>query len=549
MAVFSKFKYKEFIKSVLDKNLPKDDIDHFLAALKKKDVAPQEAKDPQGQGNNDGEKESTPQEAKDPQGQGNNDGEKESTPQEAKDPQGQGNNDGEKESTLQEAKDPQGQGNNDGEKESTPQEAKDPQGQGNNDGEKESTPQEAKDPQGQGNNDGEKESTPQETAKPTKKKKAKEPDEMDFVVIHQNIGVILIEVKGGEKFVKSVYSKAKSQIQFGEKFIRGIGELLLPDVRIPVFKVIAMPKVPLHRASECEKYIDLRSEHLRSFKSWWDEHFEKGEFREGILKLTAILLGQRTDIAATAAKILTKVSKSIARQNFLHYNFIKQNKPKVKQGPTRILKPAKGTALAEHFAYLNPTIWDGSCQQIFCGPSGSGKTILLQLKALECIKKQEPVIIFVPRPLDCLYREFFKQNEVSSSMYSIVCTQEELIKRTRPKSHIFVDEFQVFCDGVRLIAIPAVEFIGETQDDRFYKWISYDARQMRTIDNLSLVSGVRMLTEKYGFKHTYLATVVRYTLEITEFIEKHVMKYYYLKPSSDALKARSWWKRNEPDPE
>ena len=53
--------YKEFIESVLDKNLPKDDIDNFLATLKKKDVAPQEAKDPQGQGNNDGEKESTPQ--------------------------------------------------------------------------------------------------------------------------------------------------------------------------------------------------------------------------------------------------------------------------------------------------------------------------------------------------------------------------------------------------------------------------------------------------------------------------------------------------------
>ena len=195
MAVFSKFKYKEFIESVLDKNLPKDDIDHFLATLKKKDVAPQEAKDPRGQGNNDGEKESTPQ----------------------------------------------------------------------------------------------------ENAKPTKKKKEKEPDEMDFVVIHQNIGVILIEVKGGEKFVKSVYSRAKLQLQFGEKLIRGIGELLLHDVHIPVFKVIAMPKVPLHRtpASECiQEYIDLRSrdlcnfpygehnfeEHiafcLSNFPNWWGKHFK-----------------------------------------------------------------------------------------------------------------------------------------------------------------------------------------------------------------------------------------------------------------------------------
>ena len=50
MAVFSKFKYKEFIESVLDKNLPKDDIDHFLAALKKKDVPPKRPKTPKGKG-------------------------------------------------------------------------------------------------------------------------------------------------------------------------------------------------------------------------------------------------------------------------------------------------------------------------------------------------------------------------------------------------------------------------------------------------------------------------------------------------------------------
>ena len=450
MAVFSKFKYKEFIKSVLDNNLPKDDIDHFLATLKKKNVAPQEAKDPQGQGNNDGEKESTPQ----------------------------------------------------------------------------------------------------ETAKPTKKK---EPDEMDFVVIHQNIGVILIEVKGGEKFTKSDYSRAKSQLRFGEKFIRGIGELLLPDVHIPVFKVIAMPKVRLHRtpASECiQEYIDLRSEHLGDFTSWWGKHFkdnfENGEISKGLLKLTAILLGQRTNIAAPA-KVLTKVANNIVRQNFLRYNFDKQ---KIKQGPTCILKPAKGTVLAKHFTYVTPkqqAIWDGPRRQIFCGAPGSGKTILLQLKALECIEKKQTVIILVPHPLDSLYREVFKKNE---GMYTIVCTQDQLRDQLREqanKSHIFVDEFQAFCDrsvaftsvAFNQTAIPAVEFIGGKQADQFYRWISYDCRQIQFIGEECLFLSITALMKKYDFEHAYLATVMRNSLEVYEFVEKYYIMERSLFKSSSVLKSMS----------
>ena len=183
-------------------------------------------------------------------------------------------------------------------------------------------------------------------------------------------------------------------------------------------------------------------------------------------------------------------------------------------------------------------MWEGPRQQIFCGASGSGKTILLRLKALECIKKQEPVIIFVPRPLDSLYRGFFKKNAASSSMYNIVCTQEELRKQAN-ESHIFVDEFQAFCDTsvtFRLTAIPAVEFIGGKQAAQSYRWISYDWRQSRPIGDGRLFHSITALVKEYRFKHAYLATVMRNSLEVYEFVERYIMKNSRMNPSSNILK-------------
>ena len=68
--------------------------------------------------------------------------------------------------------------------------------------------------------------------------------EIDFVIIHRRIGVILMEVKSKNKFTKSVQSEAREQIKKDKEIIHA---LLQADHRtetnIPVYKVIAMPNV------------------------------------------------------------------------------------------------------------------------------------------------------------------------------------------------------------------------------------------------------------------------------------------------------------------
>ena len=92
--------------------------------------------------------------------------------------------------------------------------------------------------------------------------------EIDFVIIHRRIGVILMEVKSKDKFSKSLQGEARKQVQKGEEIIHA---LLQADHRtgisIPVYKVIAMPNV----ADECRgnsDFIGLREVHVRS-----DDHF------------------------------------------------------------------------------------------------------------------------------------------------------------------------------------------------------------------------------------------------------------------------------------
>lgn len=62
--------------------------------------------------------------------------------------------------------------------------------------------------------------------------------ETDFIVIHKQVGIILIEVKATPN-AKSVPSTAKKQLKADEYFISA-----LMSINIPVFKVIAMPTPP-----------------------------------------------------------------------------------------------------------------------------------------------------------------------------------------------------------------------------------------------------------------------------------------------------------------
>lgn len=50
--------------------------------------------------------------------------------------------------------------------------------------------------------------------------------EIDFVIIHRRIGVILMEVKSKDKFSKSLQGEARKQVQKGEEIIHALPHIL-----------------------------------------------------------------------------------------------------------------------------------------------------------------------------------------------------------------------------------------------------------------------------------------------------------------------------------
>lgn len=403
--------------------------------------------------------------------------------------------------------------------------------------------------------------------------------EIDFLIVHRRVGIILIEVKATEKFKKNRYQDAKNQLEIGEKFICSLLRML--DLQnFPIFKVVAMPNICITQYGQKSEYINLRSENLENdddltaFNRWWRHNFEENHFSpedvQGLLKLSTVLVGQRAAIGATA-KILAEVFKIIDKQAFLEKSYKKQagkhSEAHAIQKPT---EESRLVILAKQFLFLNPEqllIWDGPTQQIFCGAPGSGKTILLQHKALECAKNQEPVVVFVPPPLDFLYREYFAQNEVSADTVTVVTyTMIENFLARYPKQaykcHIFIDEFQVLLNTNQELLDLLKRFMAENRDSQHYQWIVYDILQLSVANevfgikrsSVNVVQTISSLLQEQSFIHApSLTTVMRNTSEVYEFLQdKYLRKYSnfsgYLKkdetPASSAAShdLDSFWK-------
>ena len=353
--------------------------------------------------------------------------------------------------------------------------------------------------------------------------------EIDFVVLHRRIGVILIEAKGNTEFNSDRYDEAKKQLEFAETFVRVFLESKGMNEVDFVHKVVAMPNVSDEGRSS-EGFINLRKIHLEMdgegnvisllpFARWWKGKFTErslGEHEEKFLSVISLFVGQRATVNAST-RILGEVFKTIDKQKFLQqsYNKTTNEKPVV-------VRLEKKSILARQFVFLNEeqlAIWRGEKKQLIHGVAGSGKTILIQHKALECVKRNEKVVIFVPTILGKLYKEFFlsngilflhfnykrdsqnfKQNSLKDCSLEFFkkflikgkpCDEKLLIvtvhqqplflssvnsvakERERVDDfHIFVDEFQSFPDARSL-----ADFFICHQSPSFYQWIAYDVRQ------------------------------------------------------------------------
>ena len=368
--------------------------------------------------------------------------------------------------------------------------------------------------------------------------------EIDFLIVHRRIGVILIEVKATEKFKTNRYLDAKRQLEVGEKFVKAL--LTAKDLDIPVKRVIAMPNV-VDEGRNANNFIDLRKIHLgnmQRFKMWWEEHFTEGSFEEEIKKLLSLIsvfVGQRSSISATT-QILSGVFKTIDEQNFLAQSHAKMTRKGASGSPV-VVRPADHTGLrilAKQFMFLNMEqlgIWEGPLHQLFCGAPGSGKTILLQYKALECAKKNEMVLIMVPPPLDMLYKEFFTRNEIANGMVTIVTFDSiesflsQALQKPKKPVHVFIDEFQLLLFTNEKILSQITTLLTRYQGTSFYQWISYDFNQFNWERNVNEVFGIKRtvvnddvsfltgLCAGQNFIHApSLKTVIRCTSEVYHFL-------------------------------
>ena len=412
--------------------------------------------------------------------------------------------------------------------------------------------------------------------------------EIDFVVLHRRIGVILIEVKGNTEFNSDRYDEAKKQLEFAEKFVRVFLESKGMNEVDFVHKVVAMPNVSDEGRSS-EGFFNLRKIHLEMdgegnvisllpFARWWKGKFTErslGEHEEKFLSVISLFVGHRATVN-TSARILGEVFKTIDKQKFLQqsYNKTTNEKPVV-------VRLEKKSILARQFVFLNEeqlAVWRGEEKQLICGPAGTGKTILIQHKALECVKRNEKVVIFVPTILGKLYKEFFssngilflhfnykrdsqnfKQNSLKDCSFEFFkkflrkgkpCDEKLLIVTVHQQPlflssldsvvkegervddfHIFVDEFQSFPDARSL-----ADFFICHQSSSFYQWIAYDVRQQVGHEENSFpIAFDRVIFYLCGtkkFPHApSLTTVMRCTSQIfstLKYLYKPICDFYNL---------------------
>ena len=191
------------------------------------------------------------------------------------------------------------------------------------------------------------------------------------------------------------------------------------------------------------------------------------------------------------------------------------------------------------------------------GSSGSGKTILLQYKALECVRKGEKVVIFVPPPLNKKYEAFFEEKEASCgvSIYTwedfanLVPESKDfanLVPESEEKFHLFVDELQILFANKKLLEFHLVSLVKKQKNfDNCYCWFAYDETQALKTWDLDLLThsdiskfraaflnliltftylGDQGKTGNHKFVESHLKTVMRSTEQVFEFVKQFAHK-------------------------
>ena len=441
-------------------------------------------------------------------------------------------------------------------------------------------------------------------------KKKKLDVEIDFAIVHLKIGIILVEVKATDKWPNSKAFNQLSEgekiikgLLHEDSHIPVYKVVALPSMDgsgncKDDFVILKKSDV-----GSCEEFSHWMHSHFNAERCGSQE---KQELRNLLYKL----VGERTRVDSSferfsdnvhPEKVLSERCKNIWSQACLRQRYEFEcskrkekgkkptaDKPKLDEltkcstaeekakNPTgdkrkldelaecstaeekgkksmRLVKTADEPGLAvmaKDIVFLNPEqlcIFEGSNHQLITGASGSGKTILLQYKALECVRKGEKVVIFVPPPLNKKYEAFFEEKEASSGV-SIYTWEDfaNLVPESEEKFHLFVDELQILFANKKLTEFHLMSLLEKQKNfDNFYCWFAYDETQALKTWDLDLLTHSDILqfrcaflaliltmtalkdqekTRNYKFVESHLKTVMRSTEQVFEFVKQFAHK-------------------------
>ncbi|CAH3026361.1 unnamed protein product [Porites evermanni] len=378
--------------------------------------------------------------------------------------------------------------------------------------------------------------------------------EIDFAIVHLNIGVILVEVKATEKWPKR---KAFNQLSEGEKIIKG---LLHEDSHIPVYRVFSLTSILygfllpwfcvllLAVATRVEKVHKKRIlQTLCRPCVFTRELCPPLQYRhEAPPRYGAMYRGPSFGHHPVGG-FYPSLAGIFPAQLCPPKNIVFSLRLRA---VTLTADKAGLAELSEEIIFLNSEqlcIWECSNHhQLISGVSGSGKTILLQYKALECARKGEKVIICVPSPLNKKYEAFFEAKNISSGV--IIYTFENFVPKSEEKCHLFIDELQIlFAHDTTKRSYLMLLLEKQKSSDNWFCWFAYDDSQFmtsrtplrfeefeKTISRQQMSNsyysamtyiGIERLTQdQERFVKSHLKTVMRSTEQVFEFVKEFAHK-------------------------
>jgi hypothetical protein len=382
--------------------------------------------------------------------------------------------------------------------------------------------------------------------------------EIDFVVIHRKIGVLLLEVKAQDN--KNNYRKGIEQLDKHKEIIEALLNVLSQTQdsvgnqanslvesqtqvqnQLEVYKVYVAPNDKLSPNENAAWYLD--NEALGDIEKWFESKFSGREFedsqREVLHKLCCVLVGQRTEITMFLQQSYDKQNEKDRkkRKRKEEEEKVVEELPNMKKRSVVSTREHPGlSCLKGQFMFLNQqqlAVWEGPRHQVIHGVAGSGKTILLQYKALECARKGEKVTVYVPTEhLQCRYEEFFEKN---NAQVTVTFCFHPVDLQCNHSCHIFVDECQLLLTDIRIFSWFDLGDVNKIM----YFWLAFDNMQVIEWENIgdsarkgkykesSLMKSIEEVDSKLierGFEKTVLNTCVRCTTTIFSFIQEY-MKY------------------------